>query len=109
MPSLSVEFPPSAPASPSKEERLGFLVTRQPVFKDAETLFGYEMLFHSTSENAAEEFEERLASSLVISNSLFSAGPGKLLSGKKAFLSFPGDMLVAGVPLLVPRNLVVVQ
>ena len=107
--SPSIELPPSAGIWSPKDEKLDCFVTRQPIFHADGTVYGYEMLFHSYPNSAVHESEARLASLLVISNSFFSAGAGRLLSGKKAFLNFPGDMLMAGVPLLIPRRLVVVQ
>jgi len=107
--SQSTEIPSSDPALDSKDEKLDCFVTRQPIFHADGTVYGYEMLFHSYPNAVVHESEARLASLLVISNSFFSAGAGRLLFGRKAFLDFPGDMLMAGVPLLIPRKLVVVQ
>jgi c-di-GMP-related signal transduction protein len=107
--SQSVELPQSTTVWSPKADKLDCFITRQPVFHADGTVYGYEMLFHSYPNATTLESEARLASLLVISNSFFFAGAGRLLSGKKAFLNFPGDMLMAGVPLLVPRKLLVVQ
>jgi len=107
--SPSIDLPSSANIWNPKDEKLDCFVTRQPIFHADGTVYGYEMLFHSFPSMNAPESEARLASLLVVSNSFFSAGAGRMLSGKKAFLDFPGEMLMAGVPLLIPRRLVVVQ
>ena len=106
MTSLSLESPSSAPAVKSGQS--DFFVTRQPIFENDGSVFAYELLFHSCSEEAADAADAKLAGSLVASD-FFSAGTGRMLSGKKAFLKFPAEMLAAGVPLLVPRKLIVVE
>src|SRR6266699_1946312 len=92
-----------------KDESDNFFVARQPIFNSHGTVYGYELLFRSCLDNAFDRTEARPASSLVVSNRFFSTGAVKLLAGKKAFIKVPADSLVAGVPLLIPPELMVVE
>jgi len=93
----------------SGKDGVDFFVARQPIFNIDRSVYGYELLFRSCLENSFDGTEAILASSHVISHSLFSTGAGRLLSGKKAFINFPSDLLVAEIPLLLPPQLAVVE
>jgi len=93
----------------STDESVNFFVARQPIFNSQGTVYGYELLFRSCLDNSFDRTEARPASSLVVSNRFFSTGAAKLLAGKKAFIRVAADMLVAGVPLLVSPELIVVE
>src|SRR5437867_10418704 len=93
----------------SKDESANSFVARQPIFNSHGTVYGYELPFRSCLDNAFDRTEARPASSLVVPNSFFSTGAVKLLAGKKAFIKVPADSLVAGAPLLISPELIVVE
>jgi len=100
---------PEPPLTDSKSPGIDFFVARQPIFNRDLSVYGYELLFRSCLENSFDGTEATLASSHVISSGLFSTGAGRLLSGKKAFINFNGELIAAGAPLLIPPHLMVIE
>ena len=84
-------------------------VARQPIFTSTQKLFGYELLFRDSYENVYSADDGDQATSDVICNSFFAIGMDTLTGGKRAFINFTENLLKKEIPLLLPKNLVVVE
>ena len=70
-------------------------VARQAIFDRNRRVYGYELLFRSTSErNNFDSTAGAQATTEVISNSLFAVGLDNLCGGKQAFVNFDREMLL---------------
>jgi c-di-GMP-related signal transduction protein len=84
-------------------------VARQPIFTKRQKLFAYELLFRDSYENACTCTDGDRATSDVICNSFFAIGMDILTGGKLAFINFTENLLKQEIPLLLPREVVVVE
>jgi len=93
-------------AAPSQQ----VFVARQPIFNTDKKVMAYELLFRSSLENMYDTsvaLED--ASASTISSSFNVIGMDKLTNNKKAFINLTKNLLVRGVPHLLPKGLVVVE
>jgi len=85
-------------------------VARQPIFNPQQNVLAYELLFRSSLENMYDvSVATEDASASTISSSFNVIGLDTLTNNKKAFLNLTRNLLVKGVPLLLPKKLVVVE
>lgn len=70
---------------------------------------GYELLFRDGLSNVFPEIEGTEASSRVLSGGYFSMGIETLTGTGKAFINFTKDMLVCRVPMMFPKEQLVVE
>lgn len=84
-------------------------VARQPIFDRDQTVHAYELLFRSGLQNYYDSLEPDKATVDVISNSFFIIGFDQLTDGKRGFINFTRDLLLKGVPLLVPPEVVTIE
>ena len=84
-------------------------MARQPIFKRNKDIFGYELLFRDGLFNAFPLIDGDTASSNVLSNSFFIMGIEQITGGKKAFINFTQELLLRKMPLLFPRDHLVVE
>jgi EAL and modified HD-GYP domain-containing signal transduction protein len=84
-------------------------VARQPVFNRRKKIFGYELLFRDETARYVPEINGDVATSTVLGNSFFTIGMDNLLNGKKSFINFTQNLLLKKVPLLLPREGMVVE
>jgi len=71
-------------------------------------LYGYELLFRPTQCPGIDGCDSSVATMQVLSNSLLSIGFDNVAGGKKVFVNFDRNLLVGGMPaVLPPENLVV--
>lgn len=84
-------------------------VARQPIFNRFRRLFAYELLFRTGLSNAFPGVEDGLATSSLLSSSFFTVGIEQITSGRKAFINFPEQMLLRGIPSLFPVHSIVVE
>lgn len=84
-------------------------VARQPIFTNKQQLFAYELLFRDSYENACTCTDGDQATSDVICNSFFAIGMDILTGGKRAFINFTENLLKQEIPLLLPKEVVVVE
>lgn len=78
-------------------------VARQPIFDRSKRVMGYELLFRSseTSESYTA-MDGDAATSQLIANWYFAIGYEKLTAGKRGFVNFTHDLLVADMPSVLP-------
>jgi EAL and modified HD-GYP domain-containing signal transduction protein len=85
------------------------LVARQPVFDAQMRVFGYEMLFRSSSRNEFDGTEENAATAQVISAVFGSVETDQLIGRKNTFINFPQKMLLDGVASILPPKQTIVE
>src|ERR1017187_1002185 len=91
------------------EVSMELLVARQPIFDAQMRVFGYEMLFRSSSLNEFDGTEENAATAQVISAVFGSAGTDQLTGRKNTFINFPQKMLLDGTASILPPQQTVVE
>lgn len=84
-------------------------VARQPIFNRFRRLFGYELLFRSGMSNSFPSVEDGYATSSLLSSSFFTVGIEQITSGRRAFINFPEEMLLRGIPSLFPVHSIVIE
>ena len=84
-------------------------VARQPIFNKQKKLFAYELLFRTGMSNAFPNIDGGTATSSLLSSSFFTVGIDKISGGKKVFINFTEELLVAGTPTMFPSDKIVVE
>jgi EAL and modified HD-GYP domain-containing signal transduction protein len=84
-------------------------LARQPIFKADKKIYGYELLFRDGMSNVFPDIDGEIATSKLLNNSLLSIGIDKITGNKKAFINFTQDLLIRRIPLLLPKEQVVVE
>ncbi|PIE61816.1 MAG: signal transduction protein [Desulfobacterales bacterium] len=84
-------------------------VARQPVLTTEKKIFGYELLFRTSLDNAFPDIDGNAATSGVLSNTFFSFGLPDILDGKPGMINFTRDLLVRQVPLLFPKEHIIIE
>jgi EAL and modified HD-GYP domain-containing signal transduction protein len=84
-------------------------VARQPVFDRQKQVYGYELLFRSGLTNRYDGTDSCTSTAHVLSATLMEIGIERLIGSKKAFVNFGRDMLLSGVPSLLPVNQLVIE
>ncbi|WP_346353996.1 EAL and HDOD domain-containing protein [Azotosporobacter soli] len=84
-------------------------VARQPIFDIHQKVFAYELLFRVGKETAFSGLDGDEATSEVICRSFFAIGMDAMTGGKRAFINFTGNLLLSEIPLLLPKDIVVVE
>jgi c-di-GMP-related signal transduction protein len=84
-------------------------VARQPIFDARQQVFGYELLFRSSLENAYDGLDGTAASSRVITNAVSVHGLDTLVSAKRAFVNVTRDIVVDGAALVLPADRTVLE
>jgi len=85
------------------------LVARQPIFDAQMRVFGYEMLYRSSSLNEFDGTEENTATAQVISAVFGSVETDQLTGRKNTFINFPQKMLIDGTASILPPERTVVE
>jgi EAL and modified HD-GYP domain-containing signal transduction protein len=84
-------------------------VARQPIFRKNRSLLGYELLFRDGLTNAFPKIDGTEATSRVLSSSFFSMGIEQVSGEGRAFVNFTRDLLIERIPMMFPRDRVVVE
>lgn len=84
-------------------------VARQPIFDAQKNLFGYELLFRSSSKNFFDSSDPAAASCNVIADSALLHGLERLTGDHKAFINFPRELLTSGVEAFIPSDKLVIE
>ncbi len=88
---------------------MAVFVARQPIFDQNMNLFGYELLFRSGLENYCNNPDGDASTLEVIANSFLVIGLDELTDGKRGFINFTKNLVVQGVPTLLPQDQIVVE
>lgn len=85
-------------------------LARQPIFDRQMNVFGYELLYRSSQEhNFFDGVDAQQATAEVINNAFFTHELEALTDGKKAFVNFSEELLLKEVPLLLPKDQLVIE
>lgn len=84
-------------------------VARQPIFDRKLNVFGYELLYRKSMNNFYEGTDDNQATAELINHAFFSFRFRELTDNTKAFINFSYDLLEKEIPLLLPKDLLVVE
>jgi EAL and modified HD-GYP domain-containing signal transduction protein len=84
-------------------------LARQPIFDRMKHIYGYELLFRDGLSNAFPQIDGDTASSNVLSSSFLCMGMEQITGGTKAFINFTQELLVQKIPILFPKEILVVE
>lgn len=84
-------------------------VARQPIFDRNMNVYGYELLYRRSEKNVYEGTDDNQATASVIENAFLAMHFEELTGGTKAFINFSNDMIVREIPLLLPKESVIVE
>ncbi len=84
-------------------------MARQPIFDASMNVFGYELLYRSSTQNAFDEsIDGDYATRQVLSDTLTTFGTENILNGKRAFINFTRSLLLSELPdLMNPSDFVI--
>ena len=84
-------------------------VARQPIFNKDKKIYGYELLFRDSMSNYFPDIDGDTATSKLLSNSFFTIGIEDIIGKGLAFINFTEDLLINRLPLLFPREKLVIE
>ncbi|SHJ71254.1 EAL domain-containing protein [Anaerobranca californiensis DSM 14826] len=84
-------------------------VGRQPIFDRKLNVYGYELLYRKSMNNYYEGIDENQATAELINNVFFTMDFQQITGGRKGFINFSQTMLEKEIPLLLPKNTIVVE
>lgn len=83
-------------------------IARQPIFDKTKDVYGYELLFRSSSTSVAYTGTSAEGSTAVVLGGLFELGVEKIVGDKKAFVNFNYNSLLSNaIELVDPSTLVI--
>ena len=85
------------------------MVARQPIFDCKSEVYGYELLFRSSSDNKYQCTDAKAASRQTMSRALHSLGLEAVVSGKKAFINFTPELLAEEMYGVLPQDRCVIE
>jgi c-di-GMP phosphodiesterase len=89
--------------------QMDIYVARQPIFRRDKSRFGYELLFRDGLSQAFPGIDGTKATSRVLSTGFLSIGIENVTGKGMAFVNFTRDMLVQRVPMMFPKERLVVE
>lgn len=84
-------------------------VARQPVFDRKMGIYGYELLYRRSRNNFFEGVNDDQATAELINNAFLVMRINELTNGTRAFINFSTELLVQEIPLMLPKEAVVVE
>ncbi len=84
-------------------------VARSPIVDRASRVYGYELLVRPPSGMAANEPPEERASARALADALLAIGLDALTDGRQAFLSVGRQLVLEGLPEVLPSARVVIE
>lgn len=88
---------------------MGFFAARQEILNRENELFGYELLFRASLDNAFPDIDHEKATSRMIEGLHFDLGVDEIADGKLAFINFTQDTLLKGYPELLSGSQIVIE
>ncbi|MFC0216751.1 EAL and HDOD domain-containing protein [Paenibacillus chartarius] len=82
---------------------------RQPIFDRSMNIYGYELLYRRSSNNYYEGINDKQATAELINNAYLVIQLNDLTGGTRAFINFSEELLVKEIPLLLPKEGIVVE
>ncbi len=84
-------------------------IGRQPILNKQQQIVAYEILFRASEANNFPNIEGSKATAKIMCSLLFCVGLDSVVGNKKAFINFTRDLLINGLPELLPPSQVVVE
>lgn len=85
-------------------------VARQPILNAKRQTLGYELLFRDGESNAyPTHIDSNRATYRLIVENFLSMGTNPSLSSSRCFINFPHESLIRRLPLILPKNKIVVE
>ena len=92
-----------------REMPVQVFIARQPILGLNRRVYGYELLYRSSTKNVFDGTDGARATTEVIANGLMTIGLAKLVGNGFAFINFSKDLLLGEVPLMLPARSVIVE
>jgi c-di-GMP-related signal transduction protein len=93
----------------NSDSREGLYVARQPILNPAGQVFGYELLYRTTSDESTPSEAQELAAARVLSDAVLALGLETLTGGRRAFMNMSRAHLLSNVATLLPAKAVVLE
>ncbi len=84
-------------------------VARQPIFNCRQQTIGHELLFRDGECNAFPVIDANEATCRLVLENYMAIGDDRSYKGQRNFINFPQGCLVNLMPLLLPKNKVVIE
>lgn len=84
-------------------------LARQPIFDRDMNASGYELFYRKSMNNFYEGHDDTQSTAELINNAFLAMNFNELTGGTRAFINFPGDMIINEIPLLFPKEAIVVE
>ncbi|MDA0130527.1 HDOD domain-containing protein [Vibrio sp. MarTm2] len=85
-------------------------VARQPIFNAKRQTLGYELLFRDGEKNAyPSHIESNRATYRLIVENFLSLGTNPAIDTSRCFINFPQESLIRGLPMVLPKDKVVIE
>lgn len=84
-------------------------VARQPIFDRDMNIYGYELLYRRGKSNRFDGTDDSQATASLLDTSFLVIGFNELIGGTRGFINFSQEFLESGVPLLLPKDKVVIE
>ena len=84
-------------------------VARQPVFDRERRVYGYELLFRSSTRNEFDGTDPTSSTTQLLGNSLLAIGLDRLVGEKKAFVNFGRELLLSEFASVLPKDQTVIE
>jgi len=84
-------------------------LARQPIFDREMNVSGYELFYRKSMNNFYEGLDDNQSTAELINNAFLAMSFNELTGGTRAFINFPGDMIIKEIPLLFPKEAIVVE
>lgn len=85
-------------------------VARQPIFNSKRQTLGYELLFRDGENNAyPSHIDSNRATYRLIVENFLSLGTNPAIDTSRCFINFPQESLLRGLPMVLPKDKVVIE
>lgn len=84
-------------------------VARQPIFDRKQNINGYELFYRRSMNNFYEGTDDNQSTAELINNAFLTMHFTELTEGTRAFINFSHEMLIKEVPLILPKDAVVIE
>lgn len=84
-------------------------LARQAILGRRQNLVAYELFFRDGPENFFPDVDPHLATSKLIGRTHFNKGIGEISGGKRALINFSEESLVKRLPLMLPKDEVIIE
>lgn len=86
-----------------------FLIARQPVYKPDLEVYGYELLYRTSTDNFVNVMDGDQATLSVLMNTFSQAGLRIVVGSRKAFINLTRNFLVGRYPIPLPPNQAILE